>query len=100
MADHATHEQGALRSQREPTREYLICVEREEEMGRLRSQAKIRKPLLVFGPEGVGKSRLLRTFVESQPLTLYVEQMQSPRQFLLALLHALHAAGCGNRSSQ
>lgn len=95
MAGHATHEQDALRSQREPTREYLICVEREEEMGRLQSQAKMRKPLLVFGPEGVGKSRLLRTFVESQPLTLYVEQMQSPRQFLLALLHALQAAGSG-----
>jgi hypothetical protein len=38
---------------------------------------------------------LLRTFVESQPLTLYVERMQSPRQFLLALLHALHAADAG-----
>src|ERR1039458_194440 len=82
-------------AQREPTREYLICVEREEELGRLRSQAKIRKSLLVFGPEGVGKSRLLRIFVESQPLTLYVEQMQSPRQFLLALLHSLHAADAG-----
>jgi len=81
--------------QRAPTREYLICVEREEELGRLRSQAKIRKPLLVFGPGGVGKSRLLRTFVESQPLALYVEKMQSPRQFLLALLHALHATDAG-----
>jgi hypothetical protein len=39
---------------------------------------------------------LLRTFVESQPLTLYVEQMQSPRQFLLAMLHALHSADAGN----
>jgi hypothetical protein len=95
MAGHATQEQGAVRSQREPTREYLVCVEREEEMSRLRNQAKMRKPLLVFGPEGVGKSRLLRTFVESQPLTLYVEQMQSPRQFLLAMLHALHAADAG-----
>ncbi len=79
-------------AQREPTREYLMCVEREEELGHLRSQANIRKPLLVFGPEGVGKSRLLRTFVESQPLALYVDKMQSPRQFLLALLNALHAA--------
>ena len=95
MAGHATQEQGAVRSQREPTREYLVCVEREEEMSRLRNQAKMRKPLLVFGPEGVGKSRLLRTFVESQPLTLYVEQMQSPRQFLLAMLHALNAADAG-----
>jgi hypothetical protein len=79
-------------AQREPTREYLMCVEREEELDRLRSQAKNRKPMLVFGPEGVGKSRLLRTFVESQQLALYVEQMQSPRQFLLNMLHALHTA--------
>ena len=48
-------------AQREPTVEYLTCVGREEELGRLRNQAKIRKSLLVFGPEGVGKSRLLRT---------------------------------------
>ena len=32
--------------QREPTDEYLICVEREEEIGRLRNQVKIRKSLL------------------------------------------------------
>jgi hypothetical protein len=35
---------------------------------------------------------LLHTFVEDQPLALYVAQMRSPREFLLALLHALHAA--------
>jgi hypothetical protein len=78
-------------AQSEPTLEYLSCVEREEELGRLRNQAKIRKSMLVYGPEGVGKSRLLRTFVDSQPLTLYVAQMKSPREFLLALLDALHS---------
>ena len=75
----------------EPTLEYLSCVEREEELDRLRNHAKLRKSMLVFGPEGVGKTRLLRTFIESQPLALYVEQMRSPREFLLALLHAMHA---------
>jgi hypothetical protein len=79
-------------AQSEPTLEYLSCVEREEELGRLRNQAKIRKSMLVYGPEGVGKSRLLRTFVEGQPLALYVAQMKSPREFLLALLDALHSA--------
>ena len=79
-------------AQREPTIEYLNCVEREEELGRLRNQAKIRKSLLVFGPEGVGKSRLLRTFVENQSLALYVGQMRSPREFVVALLQALHSA--------
>jgi hypothetical protein len=51
--------------------------------------------MLVFGPEGVGKSRLLRTFVESHPLALYVEQTRSPREFLLALLRAMHSADEG-----
>jgi hypothetical protein len=78
-------------AQREPTREYLKCVEREEELGRLRDQARSRKALLVFGPEGVGKSRLLRTFVEKQSLALYVEEVRSPRDFVLALLQALHS---------
>ncbi len=79
-------------AQSEPTLEYLSCVEREVELGRLRSQAKLRKSMLVFGPEGVGKSRLLQTFVESLPLALHVAQMKSPREFLLTLLRALHAA--------
>lgn len=78
--------------QPEPTLEYLRCVERQEELGRLRKQAEIRKSLLVFGPEGVGKSRLLRTFVASQPHALYVAQLRSPREFVLALLQALHSA--------
>jgi hypothetical protein len=79
-------------TQSEPSLEYLSCVEREEEFGRLRNQAKIRKSMLVYGPEGVGKSRLLRAFVEGQPLALYVAQMKSPREFLLALLDGLHSA--------
>jgi hypothetical protein len=79
-------------AQGEPTREYLSCIEREEELSRLRNQAKTRKSMLVFGLEGVGKSRLLRAFVESQQLALYVAQMRAPREFLLCLLHALHSA--------
>ena len=79
-------------NQGEPTLEYLSCVEREEELGRLRAQARARKSMLVFGPEGVGKSRLLRRFVDSQPLALYVEKTRSPREFLLGLLQALHSA--------
>jgi hypothetical protein len=78
--------------QREPTSEYLKCVDREEELGRLRNQAKIRKSLLVFGPEGAGKSRLLHAFVADEPLALFVEQTRSPRELVKTLLHALHAA--------
>src|ERR1039458_7139373 len=78
--------------QRAPTLEYLSSVEREEELGRLRNQARIRKSLLVFGTEGVGKSRLLQTFVSSQPLAVYIPQMRSPREFVSTLLQALHSA--------
>jgi hypothetical protein len=78
--------------QREPGHEYLNCVEREEEMGRLRNQAEIRKSLLLFGPEGVGKSRLLQAFVQCQPLALYVGQTRSPHDLVFTLLHAMHAA--------
>jgi hypothetical protein len=74
-----------------PSREYLAWVEREEEMNRLRTQATVRKSLLVFGPEGVGKSRLLRSFVESHPRAIYVEQIHSPHGFLLMLLDALRS---------
>jgi hypothetical protein len=82
-------------AQGEPTLEYRSCVEREDELARLRNQAKIRKSMLVFGPEGVGKSHLLRTFVLTQPLALFAAQMKTPRDFLLALLHALHSADNG-----
>jgi len=79
-------------AQREPTIEYLYCVERQKELDCLRNQARIRKSLLVFGPEGVGKSRLLRAFVENQALALYVGQMRSPREFAVTLLQAMHSA--------
>jgi len=84
-------------AQRDPADEYLKCVEREDELGRLLNQARIRKSMLVFGPEGVGKSRLLRAFVENQRLALYVGQMRSPREFAMALLQALHSADDGLR---
>jgi hypothetical protein len=79
-------------AQREPTIEFLKCVEREEELVRLRDEAKIRKSLLVFGPEGVGKSRLLHTFVANEPLALFVGQTRSPRELVQTLLQALHTA--------
>ena len=83
--------------QREPTREYLSCVAREEELIRLQNVMKTQKSLLLFGPEGVGKSRLLRAFVNSQPLALYVEQTDSPRDLLLALLRELNSTTKGQQ---
>jgi hypothetical protein len=78
--------------QSEPTLEYLSCIERKEELERLQNQVKTRKSLLLFGPSGVGKSRLLQALVETQPLAVYVPQVSSPREMLVALLQGLHSA--------
>src|SRR5208282_125037 len=42
--------------------QYLAAVERSEEMAQLQAQARRRKSLLIFGPEAVGKTRLLESF--------------------------------------
>lgn len=75
--------------QPDPEREYLDAIERTEELARLLEQARVRKSMLVFGPEGVGKSRLLRSFCASQRLALFVANSKSPREFLLELLEAI-----------
>ena len=69
-----------------PDGQYLAAVDRTEEMAKLRAQAQKRKSMLVFGPEGVGKTRLLRAFVQNQPLALYIPQIRSPRDFMMALI--------------
>ena len=69
--------------------QYTDIVERTEELARLRVQMERRKSMLIFGPEAVGKTRLLRTFVRTQPLALFVAQVRSPRELLLALVEEL-----------
>ena len=66
--------------QHAPASQYLAAVDRVEEMARLEDQARRRKSMLVFGPEGVGKTRLLQSFLQSQPFALYVGQPHSPRE--------------------
>lgn len=69
--------------------QFTAIVERTQELARLRVQMERRKSMLIFGPEAVGKTRLLRTFVRTQPLALFVEQVKSPRELLLALVQEL-----------
>ncbi|MGD0732989.1 MAG: ATP-binding protein [Terracidiphilus sp.] len=69
--------------------QYSAAVERTEELARLQAQAQRRKSMLIFGAEAVGKTRLLRTFVETQPLALFAAQVQSPRELLSALIEEL-----------
>jgi len=68
---------------------YTAVVERTEELARLRAQMERRKSMLIFGPEAVGKTRLLRTFIQTQQLALFVSQVRSPRELLLALVEEL-----------
>ncbi len=74
----------------ELTSGYRAAIDRADELERLRAQAQKRKSMLVYGPEGVGKTRLLRSFVKTQPLALYASQTDSPRQLMFALIEALH----------
>lgn len=72
-----------------PDAEYLAAVNRADEMARLQAQVQRRKSMLIYGPEGAGKTRLLQNFVATQPLALYVAQMRSPRDLMLALIQDL-----------
>ncbi len=71
--------------------EYIKAVERTVELERLITRARERKHLLVFGPEGVGKTRLLQEFARIEPLALYVPQSKSPHDLLLSLVDTLRA---------
>jgi hypothetical protein len=69
--------------------QFLAAVDRSEEMARLLAQAQRQKSLLIFGPEGVGKTRLLQAFVKTQPRILHVPRAQSPRDILMSLIAEL-----------
>lgn len=73
----------------EQTAEYIRIVARRAELERMALQARRRKPLLIFGPEGVGKTRLLQEFAHVQPLALYMSQVRSPHDMLLSLSDSL-----------
>jgi hypothetical protein len=83
----------SLTSQHAPTPQYRVATERAEEMGRLQNQAQRRKSMLIFGPEGAGKTRLLEKFVKTQTLALYVDQTRSPRDLMLTLIESLRSTG-------
>jgi hypothetical protein len=70
-------------------RQYSALIERAQELARLQAQMQRRKSMLIFGPEAVGKTRLLRSFGQTQPLALFAAQVKSPRELLLALIQEL-----------
>ncbi|MGA8939327.1 MAG: NB-ARC domain-containing protein [Acidobacteriaceae bacterium] len=83
--------QSSIRS--EDTSPFTAAVDRCEELARLRARSQKRKSMLVFGPEGVGKTKLLQQFVKTEPLALYVSQTGSPRELMLSIIQSLRAAG-------
>lgn len=69
--------------------DYVVTVERLEEMARLQARAKAKKSMLVYGVEGVGKTRLLQAFAKTQAAALYVGHTNSSRDLMLALVTGL-----------
>lgn len=47
--------------------------------------------MLVFGEEGVGKTRLLEVFVKTQPHALYVGRVRAPRDLVFGLIERLQS---------
>lgn len=72
---------------------FFAAIERKEETACLQAQAEKRKSLLIFGPEAVGKTRLLQAFAKTQPLALVVPRVESPREVLLTLVAELRRLG-------
>jgi hypothetical protein len=64
-------------------------LERSLELSQLRQRISQRKSLLLFGEQGVGKTRLLQQIAANNKDVLYIAKGHAPREFLLALIEAL-----------
>jgi hypothetical protein len=66
-----------------------VLLERSVELSHLRQRIAKRKSLLLFGDQGVGKTRLLQQIATSNMDVLCIPKGHAPREFLLALIAAL-----------
>ena len=64
-------------------------LERSAELSHLRQRIAQGKSLLLFGDQGVGKTRLLQQAAANNKDVLYIGKGHAPREFLLALIEAL-----------
>lgn len=64
-------------------------LERSAELSHLHQRIAQGKSLLLFGDQGVGKTRLLQQIAMNNRDVLYVAKGHAPREFLLALIAAL-----------
>lgn len=63
-------------------------IERSVELHQLQDRIRQRKSLLLFGEQGVGKTRLLRQIAHDNKDALYVERGHAPREFLTDLVES------------
>ena len=64
-------------------------LERSAELNQVRQRITQRKSLLLFGDQGVGKTRLLQQIAGNYRDVLYISKGHAPREFLLALIGAM-----------
>jgi Archaeal ATPase. len=64
-------------------------LERSLELRHLGQRISQRKSLLLFGEQGVGKTRLFQQIAASNKDVLYIAKGHAPREFLLALIGTL-----------
>jgi hypothetical protein len=69
------------------TAEFIYA--REEELQGLRLRLAKRKPFLIHGPEGVGKTLLLSSLLPESPAVLYCEDSATTQIVFRSLAHAL-----------
>jgi hypothetical protein len=70
----------------------MRILEREKEYASLKEKLCAGKSTLIFGPKGIGKTRLLRKLAQEDQNALYVEDANTSRSLLLGIAAALQIA--------
>lgn len=68
---------------------YQASVERHDEAAKLKARMAQKKTMLLYGPEGVGKTRLLKELAANHRLALYLGKADNPQNLLMAALEAM-----------
>lgn len=63
-------------------------IERVAELHHLQERLRLRKSMLLFGEQGVGKTRLLQQIARDSKDVLYVARGHAPREFLTDLVES------------
>jgi DNA polymerase III delta prime subunit len=66
-----------------------FIFDREEELQALKHRLQKRKPFLLHGPSGVGKTMLIRSLLPQVPAALYCENSATAQVVFRSVAHAL-----------